>query len=225
MRITLEHAVHTAVEPTPHVLEVAAMFGLGVDEAQTIQIIPSTDLDLAPGQVIFVTGASGGGKSTLLRQARCRLEQEASTHVLAFDNLPDISDRPLVDCFPHRSLGQILKWLSLSGLNDAFIMLRKPTELSDGQRYRLRLAQVMAMIEADVCPDRLSVILADEFCATLDRTTAKTLARNIRKWVSTSRACFIAATSHDDLLEPLDPDTLIEQQLDGRMTVLARPKQ
>src|SRR5690606_16726993 len=137
-----------------------------------------------------VTGSSGGGKSTLLRLIREHIDREHTAHAIAFDALPAIEDRPLVDAFPGRTLSQTLRLLSLAGLNDAFVMLRKPSQLSDGQRYRLKLAQAMAMIEADVLPHLFKVVLADEFCATLDRVTANVLARNVRKWVSTTNVCF-----------------------------------
>jgi len=223
MRIHLSHTVRSAVDPSPNVLEVAAMFGLGIDQGKRIQLIPPAELELRPGQIVFVTGASGSGKSTILRLIAQHLDQHDDAYVLSFDNLPPIDDRPLVDCFPARPLDQVLRLLSLAGLNDAFVMLRKPSQLSDGQRYRLRLAQTMAIIENDVLPGRLKVILADEFGATLDRATAKVIARNVRRWASAHRICFIAASTHDDLLEPLDPDTLIEKHLGELMDVLQRP--
>lgn len=211
MQITLEHSVPSAVDPTPHVLEVATMFGLGLDQERSIQLIPKTQLTVSVSRLIFVTGASGSGKSTVLRLIQDRLAEDEQTHVINFNALPVIEERPLVDTFPKRSLSQVLRLLSLAGLNDAFVMLRKPSQLSDGQRYRLRLAQAMAMSEAMPSPDRLTVILADEFCSTLDRGTAKAIARNVRRWVTRSGTCFVAATTHDDLLESLSPDTLLEK--------------
>ncbi|MHB1158115.1 MAG: hypothetical protein ACYC26_14915 [Phycisphaerales bacterium] len=111
---------------------------------------------------------------------------------------------------PHSAtLEQAVRWLSLAGLNDAFVMLRKVSELSDGQRYRFALACAMAEAEerdlgtegrrdegeesarhepqaAGRKPHSagLTVVLADEFGSTLDRMTAKVVARNVRKWVS-----------------------------------------
>lgn len=225
MQITLEHDVQSAVKATPNVLEVAAMFGLGIDAERAVTIVPRTDLRLAPGQVVFVTGSSGSGKSTILRLIHTYVQNEDSAHIMSLDALPPIPDRPLVDCFPGRPLDTTLRLLSLAGLNDAFVMLRTPSELSDGQRYRLRLAQVMAMVEQDVLPSIPRIVLADEFCATLDRTTARVIARNVRKWVSQSRVCFVAATTHDDLLEHLDPDILIEKHLDGRLDLVEKPNQ
>ena len=222
MQVTLSHNVQTAVEPTPHVLEVATMFGLGIDQNRPIQLIPDTTLNLSPGRLIFVTGPSGSGKSTVLRLIRDELKGHELVHALSFDHLPHLEDRPLVDVFPKRPLSEVLRLLSLAGLNDAFVMLRKPSQLSDGQRYRLRLAQAMAMTETKARADQFNVVLADEFCSTLDRTTAKALARNVRKWVSRTGACFVAATTHDDLLEHLAPDTLIEKHLGESLDIIEK---
>jgi ABC-type ATPase with predicted acetyltransferase domain len=217
MQITVELVRPTAVTPSPRVLAVAGMFGLGVDRTGELVVIPPTTIDLQPGRVVFVTGASGSGKSSLLQLIAQRVPE-----AVRFDALPPLPDRPLVDCFAALSLERTLHLLSVAGLSDAFVMLRRPGELSDGQRYRLRLAQAMAVAE-DVAT-RPVVVLADEFGATLDRLTAAVLARNVRKWVSRhGGVCFVAATTHDDLLEPFEPDVLIEKHLDGAIEVLARP--
>ena len=216
MLITVESRRQTAPEPSPNALQVASMFGLGLDRAKTLSLVPRTDLRLLPNQLVFLTGPSGSGKSTLL--AALRAAMPSQTPVLDLNALPPLPDRALVDCFPDQPLAQTLRTLGQAGLSDAFVLLRKPRELSDGQRFRLRLAHVMAL-----APDTFTVILADEFAATLDRVTAAVVARNTRRWVSTAPVCLIAATTHDDLLDALAPDVLIEQHLGGRMDVHERP--
>lgn len=225
MQLDLQLTVATTVEPSPNVLRVAAMFGLGIDEQKKLSIIPSMKLDLQGGRVVFITGPSGSGKSLLLGLIDKALRDREGVRVIRFDQLPDPPDRPLVDCFDPVPLEQVLQTLSLAGLNDAFVMLRKPSELSDGQRYRLRLAQTMRLVadgSAGSSP-RLCVMLADEFGATLDRLTAAVIARNVRKWTRRQgHVCFIAATTHDDLLEPLEPDVLIEKHLGEGIEVHVR---
>jgi ABC-type ATPase with predicted acetyltransferase domain len=239
--LPLRHTVTTAVQPSPRVCQVAAMFGLGVDERKTIDIVPAMNLPLVAGEVVFITGASGSGKTTLMRLIAEALDGRDGVAVIDFAALDEAADEPLVDGLGG-SLNDAVRWLSLAGLNDAFVMLRKPSELSDGQRYRLRLARAMAAAEeggeaegrrqkgegdaatAPGCRHGASmgrgacggeghvVVLADEFGATLDRLTAMVVARNVRKWVRRSgRVTFVAATTHDDLLEPLDPDVLVVQ--------------
>ncbi|MEL7088948.1 MAG: ATP-binding cassette domain-containing protein, partial [Planctomycetota bacterium] len=221
--------------PSPRVVEVAAMFGLGADQSQTVDVVRPTAVTLRPGQLVFVTGASGSGKSTLLRLIAEALDarRPPDVDVIDFAGLAPPPDRALIDAVDDGELplDRALRILSLAGLNDAFVMLRRPSELSDGQRYRFQLARTMAKVEtasnAQGGPNSetdgagFSVVLADEFGATLDRTTAAGVARNVRRWVTPSaNICFVAATTHDDLLEPLAPDTLIEKHLGGGIDVV-----
>lgn len=204
-----------------HVPEVAAMFGLSADDDSAVTVVPDTRLALAPGRILFVTGPSGSGKSTLLRLAERALAPRDDAVVIPIDPHALQPERAVVDLFDDLPLEETLRILSIAGLNDAFVMLRKPSQASDGQRYRLRLAQ--AMLQASrVGPGRLPVILADEFGATLDRLTARTLCRNVRKWVSRTRVCLVAATTHDDLLEALEPDVLVEKGLGASIEVVVR---
>lgn len=217
--ITVERAVPTAVEPSERVLEVASMFGLGVDESRTQTIIPRTEIELRGGEVIFITGPSGSGKSTILR---C-----IADHVRGCLRFEDVlrggDDRPIIEQIGS-TVEEAAMILSLAGLADAFVMLRRPSELSDGQRYRLGLAR---LIERATHADELAeiVILADEFGATLDRLTASVAARNVRRWVDRRpRVCFIAATTHDDLIEALEPDVLICKPLGGGIEIHRRSR-
>lgn len=230
----------SAVEPSPNVLQIAGMFGLGIDTSQTVTIIEPTPLNLSPGQLVFITGASGGGKTSILNLMRTSFVNDPQFDVIDFDELPIPSGRPVVDTFDdlealaNSSLKQRLAWLSRAGLNDAFVMLRKPDELSDGQRYRLKLAFALGMVETIGASQAVSdggaesspcvpIILADEFCATLDRLTARTVAQLLRKQVTRLQsAIVVVATTHDDLLEPLQPDVLIEKQLGPSVQVLYR---
>jgi hypothetical protein len=228
MRITIAQSLSTSVAPSPNVLQVASMFGLGVDETRSMTLVPPTTIDLLPGHVVFVTGPSGSGKSAVLRLICDTLAHQPQVRVICFDRLPPLPEQPLIDSLAALcpSLERALHLLSVAGLADAFVMLRSPSQLSDGQRYRFRLAQTMAAVETGP-PEVFHVVLADEFGATLDRLTAAVIARNIRKWSrrladSSRRVCFVAATSHDDLLEPLEPDVLIEKHLGARIDILTR---
>ncbi len=216
-RITIERTVPTAVEPSERVLQVAAMFGLGVDESRTRTIVPPTEIELRGGEVIFITGPSGSGKSTILR---CIADEVAGC--LRFEDvLQSNDDRPIIEQIGS-TVEEAALILSLAGLADAFVMLRRPSELSDGQRYRLGLAR---LIERATHAEELAeiVILADEFGATLDRLTAGVAARNVRRWVDRSpRVCFIAATTHEDLIEALKPDVLICKPLGGGIEIHRR---
>src|SRR5262249_56342767 len=58
-------------------------------------------------------------------------------------------------------------------------------------------------------------LLADEFAANLDRTLAKVLAYSVRKLCSRTGIGFLLATTHDDLLDDLNPDVWVRCLGDG----------
>lgn len=213
--IRVERSVATAVRPSPRVLETAAMFGLGVDDQRRLQLVPPCEIPLPQGAVVFVTGPSGGGKSTILALMGEQCDMN-SIGVIRFDQQPAMPEVPLVDVFD-LPLSRVMSLLAMAGLGDAFVMLRCPCELSDGQRYRLRLAQMIELAERE---DAGVVILADEFGAALDRQTAQIIARNVYRWTRRSGHTFVAATSHDDLLEALQPQVLVYKGLGEQMEVV-----
>ncbi len=204
-----------------------AMFGLqpAVVERTLVQGCDSaaTELDrsLAPGGVALLTGPSGSGKSTILRLLATRLKAGSRRIILpAPDPLPE---RSLVDQFA-RPLPATLRLLARAGLADAAIFALRPSQLSDGQRWRLRLALAMAEAER---PDAAlgSTLILDEFASTLDRLSARCLARALSRWVRASglvRA--VCATAHDDLFEPLAPTVLVRQPLNAPAEVRLTPE-
>ncbi|MEM0915532.1 MAG: ATP-binding cassette domain-containing protein [Planctomycetota bacterium] len=222
-KLHLHQRVTTSVKPTPRIAEIAAMFGLGLDTAQTIDVVPPIELRLRAGDVVFVTGPSGSGKSTILRLIA---EQLHADQTIDLDRVEVPTGQTLVELWDE-PLPQTINRLSTAGMADAFVMLRRPEQLSDGQRFRLRLAAAIRETERtrqtpSANPDRFPVLLADEFCATLDRPTAHAIARGLAKWARRSNTTVVAASTHDDLLEPLAPDTLIVQALDGTIEVLTQ---
>jgi hypothetical protein len=207
----------TAVQPSERVLRIAAMFGLGVDDERELSVVPRTRVPIPPGGIIFITGPSGGGKTTILSLIAAQAPRQHCT-LLRADALPELPDVPLVDAFD-LPLEEVASLLARVGLSDAFVMLRKPGELSDGQRYRLRLAQLIAHAERASSP---VIMLADEFGATLDRLTAKVIAANLNRWIRTTAHTFVCATTHDDLLEFLEPDVLLYKNLGDELHVIER---
>lgn len=226
--ITISKRVTTAVRISPHVMQAAAMFGLGVDQTQELTIVPQCEIPLphlgGKSGIIFITGPSGSGKSMILRliAEQCIARGIAMLNATALPALPDL---PLVDAlhWPGATLQRVMELLSMAGLGDAFVMLRRPCELSDGQRFRLTVAHAMA--QSFIMNENGGVILFDEFASSLDRLCASAIARNIRRWIDNQpppHITLIAATTHDDLLEPLQPDVLVWKGLGDQIEVVQR---
>ena len=191
---------------TERTIEVAEAFGLGVDEEQEHVLYKDFEVKLTMGDVIYITGDSGSGKSVLLRALRDDLGEEAAT--MAELEAPE--DRPIIDLVGDSFQGA-LRLLSMVGLNDAFLFLRRPGHLSDGQRYRLKIAQLLDLGRP--------YWLCDEFCSTLDRTTAKIVAYNVQKMARRSGATLIVATTHTDLLDDLSPSIHIHKSWGSEISI------
>jgi uncharacterized protein len=199
---TLNKTVQTCATITPNVIACEEMFGIGADSEQTVQIVDDLKIRISPGDVVYVTGGSGAGKSTVLSLLRDRI---AGAIDLRDIELP--ADQPAVDCF-EGGLSKSLHWLSLSGLSDIFALLRRPEQLSDGQRYRLRLAMAMAK--------KPEVIFIDEFCNHLDRIAAAMTSVGVRKFADHYGTTFVVATAHDDILEDLSPNVVVVVEAGGK---------
>ena len=210
MKYVLTKQFDTNVERTKRVLDVAEMFGLGLDD-KTFPVLSNLELDVNQGDVVYITGQSGSGKSTILHELRSEMIK-AGLNVCDFADVK-LRDKPIVDqVYPDEpSLSKTLELFSLVGLSDANLFLRKPKELSDGQRYRFMLAK---LIESGA-----NVWIADEFLALLDRTTARVIAFNIRKIAKRLGATLIVATTHRDMVEDLMPDLFIEKKYQDKVAV------
>ena len=199
-------AFMTQTPLTERTIEVAEAFGLGVDETQEHVLYRDFTVKLAVGDVVYITGDSGSGKSVLLRALGDDLGKEAA----AMAELEASGDRPIIDLVGD-TFRDALRLLSKVGLNDAFLFLRRPSHLSDGQRYRFRIAQLL---------DRgRPYWLCDEFCSTLDRSTAKIVAYNVQKLARRSGATLIVATTHTDLLDDLCPSVHIRKGWGSEISV------
>jgi hypothetical protein len=84
-------------------------------------------------------------------------------------------------------------------------MLRRFRELSDGQKYRYRIAKMINESNA-------SVWAFDEFGSVLDRTTAKVVAYTVQKTARNLGKTLVVATTHEDLLQDLKPDIWIQKK-------------
>ena len=157
--------------------------------------------------MIYVTGDSGGGKSSLLRAFKNFFGEES----IELNDLQINSEETLVEGVG-KDVKEAIEILSLCGLNDAFLFLRKYKELSDGQKYRYKLAKLVNCKEKNVW-------LVDEFCASLDRVMAKVVAYSFQKLARKLGKTVVVATTHEDLSDDFQPDITVRKGFEGEVTV------
>ncbi len=197
---------------TEKVRSVMRMFGLDVQRLRQGSRRHECTLKLTAGDICYITGASGAGKSVLLGELYGQMPPDQR---LWLHDIPIESDKSLVDCI-EGDFFSALRVLSRAGLSDAFSVLNEPAMLSAGQKYRYRLARAIAADKR--------IIFADEFCSTLDRIAAAVISHNIRKIATDSRRTFVLASSHDDLLCDLQPDVIVIKHLAGDDEIIYRKR-
>jgi ABC-type ATPase with predicted acetyltransferase domain len=204
---TINKAFTSSVERTPRVLEIAEGFGLGLTDKRFV-VYDNLQLEVKQGDIVYILGQSGSGKSLLLRDLVSQMRGEG--RAVADLNELVLPDVPVIDCLGTTTT-EATNLLAKAGISDAWIYIRKPSELSDGQRYRLKLAMMLGM-NADVWA-------ADEFGAVLDRTTAKIIAFNLQKVARENGKTLIVATTHSDLEEELGPTLSIHKRFREKVDI------
>ena len=184
------------------------------------QALSGVSLELVEGEVTFLTGHSGAGKSSFLKLImRDQLATEGVVSVNGVD-LARIKDRNIP--YYRRGLGIVFQDhyllmnrtvfenvaipLSLIGLDDQVMVRRvraaltivgldglsesKPTELSSGERQRVGIARAVVM--------RPRILLADEPTGNLDPKLSRTAMQLFAQF--TEIGSIVVVASHDQFL-------------------------
>ena len=192
-KYTINVSFQTRVNKTTRTLEIAESFGLGLDEKEWT-LYDNLELEVKQGDVVYITG-----------QMKDEGLSVASIDDFAFDNEVNVIDQL------GKTTSEALGLLSMAGLNDAYLFVRKPSEMSDGQKYRLKIAK---LIESGA-----KVWAAAEFGAVLDRVTAQVVASNLQRAARKVGATVMVATTHEDLKNALRPDMQITKHYKERVKV------
>jgi ABC-type ATPase with predicted acetyltransferase domain len=183
--------------PTEKVISVCQMFGLTIDRLRERRKIHKCYLKIQQGDIVYIHGPSGSGKTVILKELEKLIPAENRINLSEIE-LP--ADKTVIECI-EGSLLSCLQLLSTAGLSDCFCILNQPSNLSDGEKYRFRLAMAMAT--------KKKYIIADEFSSELDRITAASISYRLRKFAKKTGTIFILASSHRDILFDLAPDILV----------------
>lgn len=209
-KFIIDKRFKTRVMRSDRILEVAESFGIGLEDREFV-VFDKLELEVKQGDVVYITGQSGSGKSLLLKdldaQMRARGKKVVNLDEIMLDN-----SKPLIDQIG-KDTNDAIRLLGTAGINDAYLFVRKPSELSDGQRYRFRLAKAIET-KADVW-------VADEFLAVLDRVAAKVIAYSLQKTARRTGATVIVATTHTDMVADLGPDLFIEKKYREKLRISA----
>lgn len=183
----------------------AAAFGLRLDATPSSQppdvhhLVPGAIAP--PGAIVALVGPSGCGKSTLLRAAAHAAR--ASRRVFHLDPRAPLPNTPCVELLGN-DWRRAIRLLAAAGLAEASCFLRKPAQLSEGQRWRVHLARALDAAQRHTGTPALLVI--DEFAASLDALTAVSVATLLRRLVHGSESLgLLLATHRAEVLGALAP--------------------
>jgi ABC-type ATPase with predicted acetyltransferase domain len=188
---------------------VMRMFGLSKDKLKKSIVANNCRIDIEDSDIVYITGPSGAGKSVILNQIQRQVSKKDRI------NLSQITlsrQKRVIDCIADESMLGSLRFLNKAGLSDVFCVLNRPAYLSEGQKWRFKLAMAMAAEK--------KFIFADEFCSNLDRITAGVIAHNVYRFAKKHGVTFILASSHEDILADLQPDVLVVKEFAGVTKVI-----
>ena len=120
-KFLISKSVKTKSEINPRTVEISEMFGVGIDEEKEFEIFSNFSLGFNDGEVIYITGDSGSGKSILLKEIKNKLQLDS---YISEEQL-EIDENVTIINGLDKDLNETIKILSIVGLNDAFIFLRK----------------------------------------------------------------------------------------------------
>lgn len=164
--------------------------------------MPNMDeLDAIDWNIMLVCGRSGSGKSTIMRMlggVKDILYDDTKSCISQF---PSLSEEEVCGLFHGVGLSSVPTWL------------RRPCELSNGEKARLDLCYLIANATD-------GVIMIDEFTSVVNRDVAKSMSFSLQRYIRQHGLKCIICSCHFDVVEWLQPDVVYNlNKRDGDGTV------
>ena len=156
--------------------------------ATDVPLIPQDDWDkMNSGEwnILLICGKSGSGKSTLLKEIGTPPKLEYDYTKAVVSQFPNLDEEEVCDLLCGVGLSSVPTWL------------RKPQELSNGERARLDLC--MSLYRAR----EAGIALIDEFSSVVNRDVAKSMSYALQRYVRQKK---LICSCHFDIIEWLTPD-------------------
>ena len=159
--------------------------------ATDVPLIPQDDWDkMNSGEwnILLICGKSGSGKSTLLKEIGTPPKLEYDYTKAVVSQFPNLDEEEVCDLLCGVGLSSVPTWL------------RKPQELSNGERARLDLC--MSLYRAR----EAGIALIDEFSSVVNRDVAKSMSYALQRYVRQRGLKVVICSCHFDIIEWLTPD-------------------
>ena len=159
--------------------------------ATDVPLIPQDDWDkMNSGEwnILLICGKSGSGKSTLLKEIGTPPKLEYDYTKAVVSQFPNLDEEEVCDLLCGVGLSSVPTWL------------RKPQELSNGERARLDLC--MSLYRAR----EARIALIDEFSSVVNRDVAKSMSYALQRYVRQKKLKVVICSCHFDIIEWLTPD-------------------
>ena len=146
------------------------------------------EMNKSDWNILLICGKSGSGKSTILK------EMYGGAQKVTYDY-----SKCVISQFPNLTEEEACDLLSSIGLSSVPTWLRKPQELSNGERARLDIAK--AIYDANG-----GVIVLDEYTSVVNRSSAQSMSHALQRYVRQKNLKVVIASCHFDIIQWVQPD-------------------